>query len=136
MPTIKIHRNSEWKNQKRKYDIFIDDQKVNTIEDNETKELVVSPGIHSVYLKIDWCSSPKIEINTDNTNTLYVSGMKYGNWITISPMVILAIHLLANFLLHFELIIYLAFPFMLATFYTVTLGRKKYLRLVKEEAVK
>jgi hypothetical protein len=46
----------------RKYLIVIDGAGVAKIKRGQTLELPVTPGRHEVFLKIDWCRSPSIEL--------------------------------------------------------------------------
>lgn len=67
MATIKLQRTSEYINRMRDYHILIDGQKVGTIANGETKEFETTNGQHSLIAKIDWCSSPEINLNIDQS---------------------------------------------------------------------
>jgi hypothetical protein len=62
---IRITRASEWRNLFRAFKVFIDDNLVGTIKNGATVEYPVSPGIHRVYLEIDWCVTSTVEIDCD-----------------------------------------------------------------------
>ncbi len=83
MTKIIIKRNSEWNNKVREIGIYVDGEKVGTINDGETQEYEIESGKHEVFAKIDWCRSQKIELNTseNETVTLKLTGFKYGAWI-------------------------------------------------------
>lgn len=49
-----------WGDRARRYKLILDDQLVDTLKRGERRELVVRPGDHTVFLKIDWCRSPKL----------------------------------------------------------------------------
>jgi len=47
----------------RAYAIMVDDAQVAKVKRGQTVRLPISPGRHEVYLRIDWCRSPGIEID-------------------------------------------------------------------------
>jgi hypothetical protein len=47
----------------RAYTVIVDDTRVAKVKRGQTVRLPVSPGRHEVYLRIDWCRSPAIEID-------------------------------------------------------------------------
>ncbi|MBU3107729.1 hypothetical protein [Clostridium gasigenes] len=63
MSKIIIYRTSQYTNNMRNYEIYVDGQKINTISDSEKKTIEVSKGNHEIYMKIDWCKSKKLNIN-------------------------------------------------------------------------
>ena len=64
MPEIVVERLGEQRvDRKRAYRVFIDDAKVGKIKSGETKVFQVSPGRHDLQLKIDWCSSRKLQVD-------------------------------------------------------------------------
>lgn len=63
MSKITLFRTSQYVNDMREYDIYLDGQEINTISNGEIKTIEVSEGSHEIYLKIDWCKSKKININ-------------------------------------------------------------------------
>ncbi len=54
MTKIKIERNSEWNNKGREIGIYIDGEKVKTINEGETQDYAIENGKHEFYAKIDW----------------------------------------------------------------------------------
>src|SRR5450759_3770666 len=46
----------------RSYAVIIDGEQVAKIKRGQRLELSVSPGRHVIFLKIDWCRSPEVEI--------------------------------------------------------------------------
>lgn len=50
----------------RPYDVFIDDKHVLSINEGECKQFTVSPGSHSVSLRVDWCRSHTLQLNTED----------------------------------------------------------------------
>jgi hypothetical protein len=63
MSSITIHRKSHYVNFFRSIKIYIDDEFVAKLSDNETKKIDLTPGEHSLEAKIDWRSSNKIIFN-------------------------------------------------------------------------
>ncbi|GKX65669.1 hypothetical protein [Inconstantimicrobium mannanitabidum] len=63
MPKIVVSRTSQYVNSMREYDIYIDNEKVDVINDGEKKIIEVSEGNHEIYIKIDWCKSKKLNMN-------------------------------------------------------------------------
>jgi hypothetical protein len=56
---VRIHREpSKWQDRARAYQVLIDGEAVGEICNGETGEFAVSPGSHSLRLKIDWTGSP------------------------------------------------------------------------------
>lgn len=47
----------------RSYSVIVDDAQVAKVKRGQTLRLPVSPGRHEVYLRIDWCRSPSVDIS-------------------------------------------------------------------------
>ena len=131
MATIRIKRTSEYNNKMRTYKIYIDGQNVGTISNGETKEFQTTEGQHSMFAKIDWCSSPEIliSLSNDQIKDLKVGGFKNGSWIMPVTGGIIALHLILRIMFHINYVIFLVIPAFLLLVYYLTLGRKKYLTL-------
>lgn len=54
----------------RPYRIFIDDKRVLNINEGECKQLAVSPGAHSVSLRVDWCRSHTLQLNMEDGQSM------------------------------------------------------------------
>ncbi|WP_238883875.1 hypothetical protein [Clostridium sp. YIM B02551] len=63
---IRISRQSRYFDSLRNYKIYIDDIYCGDIKDNEVKELKIENGEHSIFLKIDWCTSNKVTFIAKN----------------------------------------------------------------------
>ena len=48
----------------RSYTVMIDGKEVARIKRGQRLELPITPGPHVIFLKIDWCHSPYVEIET------------------------------------------------------------------------
>ena len=62
-----------WEDTARKYKVFIDEIEVDDIKDGETKNFPLCEGEHSLQLKIDWCSSQKINFVVKNGETTFAT---------------------------------------------------------------
>ena len=133
MASIIINRTSEYLNRLRNYDVYINEKKVDTISNGETKEFNISAGQHSILIKIDWCSNQTllVNINDNETKSFKVGGFKNGNWLIPAALVILGS--IASRLFDFNYLFYLIIPFFLSMVYYMTLGRKQYLTLKENE---
>ncbi|MPM33947.1 hypothetical protein SDC9_80528 [bioreactor metagenome] len=60
---IKINRLSGYGDLARKYKVMLDDKQIGEIKDGESKCFQVEEGEHTLYLKIDWCKSNKVNFN-------------------------------------------------------------------------
>ncbi|WP_339875438.1 hypothetical protein [Olleya marilimosa] len=67
---IEIKRLKQYANKARAIQIYINNKKIDTIKDGETKSFQVDPIQNQVYAKIDWCKTKPLKINTkENTIT-------------------------------------------------------------------
>ncbi|MFC7445284.1 hypothetical protein C7H62_0513 [Mesoflavibacter sp. HG96] len=136
MTKIRIERNSEWNNKARAIEIYINGEKVGTINDGETQEYEVENGEHEIFAKIDWCRSPKIKLNlTENeTKTLKLSGFKYGKWILPTLLGIMLLYYLGKYALNTDLnfLIWIVVIGFLYPFYFLTFGKNRYLILTEK----
>jgi len=57
------------------FDIYVDDEKVYTIENNSKKVFSIKPGTHSIYIRIDREKSEIIDFNNDVSLKLSVLGV-------------------------------------------------------------
>ncbi|MEO8935059.1 MAG: hypothetical protein ABI295_12210 [Xanthomarina sp.] len=133
MTKILIERNSEWNNKARAIGIYIDGQKVGTINDGEKKEYVVAPGLHEVYAKTDWCRSQKIALNTieNETTTLKLTGYKHKTWVSAMGLGVLFFYFLGKYALNIDLTFLVGFAIIgfLYPLYFITFGKNSYLKL-------
>ena len=136
MTKINISRTSEYLNRLRDYGVYIDGEKVGTIANGETKEFDVSPGYHSVFTKIDWCSSPTLSVNINDleTKNLKVGGFKNGRWLMPIGIAIIVLSYIVNLLFDFEYLFYLVIPVFLIMIYYLTFGSKQYLTLTEKKS--
>ena len=133
MATISIQRRKEYINGARSYKIFIDGQKAGTIANGETRQFNTTAGQHTVTAKIDWCSSPDMVVNTDDTTikTLTVSGFKNSNRMMRIAGGIIALHFTLKLAFNIDYLVYLLFPVFIFYAYILSFGRKKYVMLTE-----
>ena len=139
---IVLTRSAEWMNRMRNYRVIIDGQKAGVIGNGATEEFRVAPGEHKVICKVDWCSSREFDVRIDNGETAYLhvsSGMKHY-WYFVFPLFVV---LAMNFYYVFSeggrpmwfnyVLIVAALPTLLYVFYFLTIGRRDYLLLVRDD---
>ena len=65
----------------RKYKVYIDKNPVYELSPGETWHFKLEPGVHTLYLKIDWCKSKVVTLEiTDHSNIEVNCGASYDNW--------------------------------------------------------
>ncbi len=55
----------------RAYKIFVDGNQVDEIKSGETKRVDLSEGIHTLQLKIDWCTSREVSFSISDNKVTY-----------------------------------------------------------------
>ncbi len=73
MRTLTIRRDKGWADRLRSYQIFVDDADIGLLAPGSELQVEVDDGSHSIYAKIDWCSSRQLEIepsSRDRTVTI------------------------------------------------------------------
>jgi hypothetical protein len=135
MGMIKLQRTKDYANSLRDYIIYIDGVKAGVIANGQTKELPLEPGRHTLYCKIDWCSSPEIgfDVTGNETKNFQVGSFRNSNWIAPLSLGIV----LLTFIVPDRLSLYLTYlliPAFLLLIYYFTIGRKKYLSLTEISA--
>jgi hypothetical protein len=80
---ITIKRNSQYANRFRAYKVFIDDVEVGKIENGQEIKLKQPRGKHQLRLKVDWCSSNFVEINSRHKSNSFLCGSNAGGLLTL-----------------------------------------------------
>jgi hypothetical protein len=70
MASLKIVRDSGYGDLLRFYEIVLDGKRVGKIWDGDTVELTVSPGQHSLLIRIDWCGSETIPFTVEEGSSI------------------------------------------------------------------
>lgn len=60
--TISLTRPREWFGRFRRLELLVDGRAAAEVGSGETVELLVAPGPRRLQLKMDWCTSPEVEI--------------------------------------------------------------------------
>ena len=133
MGRLIVSRRKDWQNRGRKFGVYIDGEKKDVIENGEIKELEIESGKHKVQFKIDWCSSPELEIEipTEKSKSIEISGYKIGRWLFPLFYIVFGIYFLLKMFLNKNIVelMYLVIPFFLVMLYYYTFGRKKYIEI-------
>ena len=79
--SVTICRNNDPTNVLRKYKVIIDGAVVGDIGSGEIAHYPISPGLHEVQVKIDWCTSKPLRINkSSEENILLECGATYNDY--------------------------------------------------------
>ena len=68
---ILTRRTTDWCDAARCYKVIIDGVEYGKIGNGERKEYILEEGAHTLQLKIDWCSSPKLSFFVQKGKTVY-----------------------------------------------------------------
>ena len=74
MSSIKISRESGYADRVRDYKVVCNSETIGTISNGETKVFEIPEGQHELYLKIDWCSSNKVNFELNKEDQIKISG--------------------------------------------------------------
>lgn len=78
---IRINRSPEFRDKVRSYKVIVDDEFIGELKSGETKNFEVSEGEHTIYLKIDWCKSNKLDFKaTANELCEFDCGNSMKSW--------------------------------------------------------
>ena len=85
MPELILRRTSQWQNKFRKIGIYLDNENIGTISDGDTRVFSVEPGLHTLKVKIDWCSSRdfNFSLTENDSKTLQISGARAANLFSV-----------------------------------------------------
>jgi len=149
---IIISRKSEWVNSRIPFKVFIDDLEAGVVNNGSAEEFLVAPGPHSVTLKFGIYSGETISLILLPNENKYLKA--YSAWkffkffqILFGLVLLLSIVPFSKRLNHFDSSRYLHFlvsnniilleillisPYLLQYLYHLTIGRKKYIILEKD----
>jgi len=78
---IEITRIKQYANKVRAIGIYIDNKKVDTIRDGETKKIELDSEDNEIYVKIDWCKTKPLKIITkENETARFELGSNLSGW--------------------------------------------------------
>jgi len=133
MAKIILSRKKEWVNRARKFNVFIDGEKKDTITNGEIKEIELDPGKHKIMLKVDWCSSPELELDLkeEKSKTIEVCSFKANRWLFPIMYVVIGIYFISAFIFKKEIkeLMYVILPVAAVYIYYLSFGRKKYIEI-------
>ncbi len=79
--TIEVKRVKQYANKTRAIGIYINNKKVDTIRDGETKSFEVDTEENEISAKIDWCKTKPIKIKTaENEISRLELGSNLSGW--------------------------------------------------------
>ncbi len=94
---IRLTRENDYVDKIRAYKIYVDEVYLGDIGNNETREFVVDSGKHSIYAKIDWCRSNKLEFDSTGSVVELEVGSALGRGKFLIPFIgLIYITLLKN----------------------------------------
>ncbi|MCP4440993.1 MAG: hypothetical protein GY810_18885 [Aureispira sp.] len=80
-PRIVIERISQYANSLRKINIYINEEKVDPINDGERKVYGALPGENEIYAKIDWCQTKPLSFFLNEGEEMHLElGSNLGGW--------------------------------------------------------
>jgi hypothetical protein len=72
----------------RAYKVMIDGQEAGTVRHGQQQSFEVAPGTREVFLKIDWCRSPKLNVDVADGGRANVTCVPSGTiWTAIFAIV-------------------------------------------------
>jgi hypothetical protein len=85
---IDVERKEGWRDRARPYKVVIDGQKVGGVGHGQQESFEVVPGTHEVFLKLDWCRSPKLTVEVAGGQRAKVTCEAGGNfWMTFFDVI-------------------------------------------------
>ena len=137
MSILIINRRSEWTNGGRKIGLYLNKEKIGTIENGETKEFEIKPGEYKLRAKIDWCGSQNhiLSFTENEVRTVELTSFPKNKW-TFPVLILVQIILLGlSYLIEINQYFIMVFSIFLLIylFYPITFGRNNYLKLYERE---
>jgi len=134
MAKIRIKRTNEWNNRFRQIGVYLDNQKIGSILNGETKEFDIPSGQHTVRAKIDWCGSKDLtcQINENEIKTVTISSFKFGNYLMPGFAGLMVLYLILKKFVDSQItdiLLVITVPILLLAAYNLTVGRSSYLQI-------
>jgi len=67
MAVLKVTRDTGYADLLRAYAVMLDGKKIGELKNGESKSFQISPGPHSISMKIDWCGSKTLQFQSVET---------------------------------------------------------------------
>ena len=138
---IVLNRKREMQYRARGFKVIIDGEELGKmITSGSSEEYELTPGMHTIQCKINWCTSPELTLRVNEGETKFLkvkSALKY-----YLPLYVIALLAIVGGLLltktqlpdHFyQYQLILLLPFLLYNIYYVSIGRNKYLVLEEDK---
>ena len=78
---IRINRINKYPDRMRNYKVVLDNNCLGEVGGGETKIFEVAQGKHTIYLKIDWCRSNKLDFYVSENEVLeFDCGSSISGW--------------------------------------------------------
>lgn len=135
MPKIYIERPNEIFNRATPYPIYIDNEKVGTIGNGESKYFEVGQGEHTVASKMNiFMGSSKVPVTVQGNaaKKLKINGISGMLWFLAVSLVVFGLVYLSDVVPYLNEYAYIIYP-GLYLFYFLAIGRTKHLTLAVEE---
>lgn len=133
MAKLIIRRTADWQNSTRDLSIYLNNEKIGTIETNKFKEFEIEAGTHELIAKVYWQESEPITINVGNNTVkkIDLNSIQYGKWLFLIFIIsnILYFAFGKQLCLNITFYIITILPFAAYFFYFLTFGRTKFLKL-------
>ena len=133
MPKLYFHRTSEYANNARNIAIYVDEEKVLSIPNGGSDAYELPEGEHTIYAKIDWCYSPKLNLNLkpEDKIKIEVSAFKMAKWLFPVALIAAVLYFTGTYFFNINATwtLLIILPVFLYQVYFLTFGRKKYLQL-------
>ncbi len=140
MGQIIIEGHSKWYNRLKKVNIFIDGEKVESINNGERKIYDVKQGNHNIQAKFNRISSNTIELHTNNESHI---DLKVDKNIARTPQILGLVTLVCIAFVHIKeynflnettkYIALILIPLLIITLFKLVIGKKKYLQLKEKK---
>jgi len=69
MAILKVTRDAGYADLLRAYAVMLDGKKIGELKNGESKTFQISPGAHSISMKIDWCGSKTLQFQSAETDS-------------------------------------------------------------------
>ncbi|MBL7719311.1 MAG: hypothetical protein JNL72_10785 [Flavipsychrobacter sp.] len=135
MARIVIVRSNEYINRYRGIHLFLNNEKLSTIWNDETLEFEVPDGEHSLVAKIDWCGSPvsRFHISGKDTQVFRLSGFRHSKMLMPVSVGLFLAYVIMQYFFHHELSIFFILPLLLVLVFYISIGRNQYLTLAAQD---
>jgi hypothetical protein len=90
---IDVERQEGWRDRARPDKLIIDGEAAGRVGHGQQESFEVVPGAHEVFLKLDWCRSPKLAVDVAGGQRAKVTCAAGGNfWMTFFDVIFRPTH--------------------------------------------